>query len=50
MSESNERTARRGRSSRREVRSRSSNSSAVPYIHRKIPVTELLSDEGAENH
>ena len=48
MSESNDRTARRGRSSRREVRSRSSHSSAVPYIHRKIPVTELLSDEGAE--
>ena len=48
MSETNEKTARRGRSSRREVRSRSSNESAVPYIHRKIPVTELLSDEGAE--
>ena len=48
MSEAHEKTTRRGRSTRREVRTRSSNSAAVPYIHRKIPVTELLSDEGAE--
>ena len=48
MSESNEKANRRGRSSRRETRSRSSNLAAVPYIQRKIPVTELLSDEGAE--
>ncbi len=48
MSEANEKATRRGRSSRREVRTRSNNSAAVPYIHRKIPVTELLSDEGAE--
>ena len=48
MSETHEKATRRGRSTRREVRTRSSNSAAVPYIHRKIPVTELLSDEGAE--
>ena len=48
MSESKEKATRRGRSTRREVRTRSSNSAAVPYIHRKIPVTDLLSDEGAE--
>lgn len=48
MSDRSERSSRRGRSVRREARTRTSYSGSVPYIVRKIPVTEILSDEGAE--
>ncbi|MEP3280231.1 MAG: trimethylamine methyltransferase family protein [Stappiaceae bacterium] len=48
MSEGRARAGRRGRSSRREARAHSTDSGSVPYITRGIPVTDLLSDEGAE--
>lgn len=48
MSEGRARSGRRGRSSRREARAQANDTGAVPYIKRNIPVTDLLSDEGAE--
>ena len=46
MSDTPERRGRRGRSARRETRAAAPALAAVPYIKRKIPCTELLSDEG----
>lgn len=41
-------SGRRGRSARREKRQAGANNLLVPYISRKIPIYDYLSDEGAE--
>ena len=46
MAEPSGRRARRGRSARRASRANAAPQAATPYIERKIPLTELLSDEG----
>ncbi|NRG18581.1 trimethylamine methyltransferase family protein [Rhizobiales bacterium] len=48
MTDLDVRGARRGRAARRERRSGGQSGPAKPYITRNIPVTDFLSDEGAE--
>ena len=48
MTEKNSRRARGGRNARRELRSQKTSDLGKPYIERKIPVYDLLSDEASE--
>ncbi|MDP7641576.1 MAG: trimethylamine methyltransferase family protein [Alphaproteobacteria bacterium] len=46
MAETSGRGARRGRQARRESRAKAAPQAVVPYIKRKIPLSELLGEEG----
>ena len=48
MTENSSRRVRGGRNARRELRSKKSFDLGKPYIERKIPIYDLISDEAAE--
>ena len=48
MNEKNSRRVRGGRNARRELRSKKTSDFGKPYIERKIPIYDLLSDEASE--